>query len=130
MTDTLDAFGSPKRRFSVIEEVNKNASCGTIAKFFLRSSSLIFLTSISSKNSCPSGISIVLPSAFASVVLPQPTGPTIAISSPGYILKLRRFSELNFEPGYLMVNPLASNKPIIFYLKNIVFAPSTIFALF
>jgi len=30
-----------------------------------------------------SGISIVLPRDFASVVLPQPTGPTIAMSSPG-----------------------------------------------
>ena len=50
LTDTLDAFGSPKRRFSVIVEVNKNASCGTIDTFFLRSSSLIFFTSISSKN--------------------------------------------------------------------------------
>ena len=61
---------------------------------------------------------MVLPSDFANVVFPQPTGPTIAISSPGDILKLRRFSELNFEPGYLMVNSLASKKPFIFFLKN------------
>ena len=46
MTNTLEAFGSPKRRFSVIEEVNKNASCGTIAIFFLRSPNLIVLISI------------------------------------------------------------------------------------
>ena len=47
--------------------------------------------SISSKNNCPSGISIVLPSDFAKVVLPHPTGPTIAINSPGKILKLNSF---------------------------------------
>jgi len=35
-----------------------------------------------------SGISIVRPRDLASVVFPQPTGPTIAISSPGKILKI------------------------------------------
>ena len=54
-----------------------------LLQYFLRSPNLIFLTSISSKNSWPSGISIVLPRHFAKVVLPHPTGPTIAISSPG-----------------------------------------------
>ena len=42
LTNPLDALGSPKRRFSEIVEVNKNASCGTIAIFFLRSPNLIF----------------------------------------------------------------------------------------
>ena len=44
------AFGLPKRRFSEIVEVNKNASCGTTATFFLKSFNLIFFISISSKN--------------------------------------------------------------------------------
>ena len=38
--------------------------------------------SLLSKNNCPSGMSIVLPNDFARVVFPQPTGPTIATSSP------------------------------------------------
>ena len=130
MTNFLEAWGSPKRRFSEIVEVNKKASCGTIAIFFLRSSNLIVFTSISSRNNCPSGISIVLPSDFVNVVFPQPTGPTIAISSPGKILKLRPFNELNFNPGYLMVKSLASKNPFNFFLKNLVFSPSTILGLF
>ena len=76
-------MGSPKLRFSEIVEVNKNASWGTIEMFFLTSLNFKVFTSISSKNNWLSGISIVLPRDFASVVLPQPTGPTIAISSPG-----------------------------------------------
>ena len=83
LTKYLDAFGSPKLRFSEIVEVNKNASCGTIVIFFLRSLNFKDFTSISSKNNWLSGISIVRPRDFASVVFPQPTGPTIAMSSPG-----------------------------------------------
>ena len=69
--------------FSEIVEVNKNASWGTIEIFFLRSLNFKDFISFSSKNNWLSGISIVRPRDFASVVLPQPTGPTIAISSPG-----------------------------------------------
>ena len=47
---------------------------------------------------------MVLPRDFARVVLPQPTGPTIAISSPGLILKFRLFNELNFDPDTLSLN--------------------------
>ena len=47
---------------------------------FLKSLNLIFLTSMLSKNNCPSGILIVLPNDLAKVVFPQPTGPTIAVS--------------------------------------------------
>ena len=77
-----------------------------------------------------SGISIVRPRDFASVVLPQPTGPTIAISSPGYILKLRLFNELNFDPGYFIVKFFAYKNPLTFLFKNLVSALSTIFGLF
>ena len=66
---------------------------------FLKSLNLIFLISTSSKNNCPSDISIVLPNDLAKVVFPQPTGPTIAISSPGLILKFNLFKELNFAPS-------------------------------
>ena len=83
LTKYLEALGSPKLRFSEIVEVNKNASWGTIEIFYLRSLNFNVFTSISSKNNWLSGISIVRPKDFASVVLPQPTGPTIAISSPG-----------------------------------------------
>ena len=113
----MDALGSPKRRFSEIVEVNKNASWGTIAIFFLRSANLIDLISIPSKNNWLSGISIVLPRDFANVVLPHPTGPTIAISSPGEILKLMPFNALNFDPGYLIVSLFASNDPFVFLLR-------------
>ena len=77
-----------------------------------------------------SGISIVLPKDFASVVFPQPTGPTIAISSPGLILKLTPFNELNFEPGYFIVKFFASKCPFILFVKNFEFLPSTIFGEF
>ena len=50
LTNSLEALGSPNRRFSEIVEVNKNASCGTIAIFFLRSPNLIVFKSFSSKN--------------------------------------------------------------------------------
>ena len=73
-----------------------------MAIFFLRSLNLIAFTSIPSRNKRPSGISIVLPRHFANVVLPHPTGPTIAISSPGKILKLIPFRELNFETEYFI----------------------------
>ena len=79
----MEALGAPKLKFSEIVEVNKKASWGTIAIFFLRSNNLIVFTSISSKNNWPSGISIVLPRDLANVVFPHPTGPTIAINSPG-----------------------------------------------
>ena len=82
-TNFLEALGSPNRRFSEIVEVNKKASCGTIAIFFLRSSNLIVFTSISSRNNCPSGISIVLPRDFANVVFPQPTGQLLQLVLQG-----------------------------------------------
>ena len=83
MIKTFEASGLPKRKLSEIVEVNKNASCGTIATFFLRSTNFIFFTSIPSRYIWLSGISMVLPRDFANVVFPQPTGPTMAISSPG-----------------------------------------------
>ena len=118
LTSDLEALGSPNLRFSEID-VNKNASWGTIEIFFLSSSNLIFFISILSKNNWPSGISMVLPRDFANVVLPQPTGPTIAISSPGLILKLRLFNELNFDPGYFIVKSFASKILLLFLLKNL-----------
>ena len=44
------------------------------------------MTSLSSKYKDPSSIFIILPKALAKVVLPQPTGPTKATISPGFIL--------------------------------------------
>ena len=79
---------------------------------------LIFLISILSKNNFPSGISIVLPNDFANVVLPHPTGPTIATSSPLLILKFNPSNELNFEPLYLIFRSFASMKPFNFFLRN------------
>ena len=113
-TVLMEAFGSPNFKLSEIEDVNKNASCGTIAICFLKSLNLILLISILSKNNCPSGIWIVLPNDFAKVVFPQPTGPTIATSSPALILKFNPFNELNFEPSYRIFKPFASINPFIF----------------
>ena len=73
---------------------------------------------------------MVLPRDFASVVLPQPTGPTIATSSPGVILKCRSFNELNLVPGYFIVNPFASIFPLTFFFKSLEFKLFTIFGLF
>ncbi len=42
-TEFIDALGSPNLRFSEIVDVNKNASCGTIARFFLKFLRSIFL---------------------------------------------------------------------------------------
>ena len=96
---------------------------------FLKSLNLIFLISISSKNNCPSGISIVLPNDLAKVVFPQPTAPTIAISSPGLILKFNLFKELNFAPSYFIFKFFASIKPLTFFFMNLVFGLSVIFGL-
>ena len=86
-TKSIDALGSPNLRFSEIVDVNKNASWGTIAIFFLKCLRSIFFESILSINNWSLGISIVLHKALANVVFPQPTGPTIATSSPGRILR-------------------------------------------
>ena len=97
---------------------------------FLKSLNLIFLISILSKNNCPSGISIVLPNDLANVVFPHPTGPTIAISSPGLILKFNLFKELNFAPLYFIFSFFDSIKPSTFFFIYLVVGLSVIFGLF
>ena len=69
---------------------------------------------------------MVLPNDLAKVVFPHPTGPTIAISSPGLILKFNPLSELNFAPSYLIFKFFASIKPLTFLLIDLAFGLSTI----
>ena len=56
---------------------------------------------------------IIRPKALANVVFPQPTGPTNATISPGFILKEISLSIFLGESSYFIVRFLASNLPKI-----------------
>ena len=64
-----------------------------------------------SSQSWPASTSTMRPRARARVVLPQPTGPTTATSSPGWSSKLTSTRAGRGALGYRTVRPRASTAP-------------------